>query len=1624
MAFAPLRPPDQSPVKLDPNFTLPQADGFTYPTFRLLNKQSRVTLSPEPLAPSSARRTFATTNANGGWFAASTSNGLIVSPSRKLREAFKTGGGGIFQPDIILPWNPVTIAFACNATRLLAGLEDGQVVIYDTGALFSSSSPSSPLQVYQASSGLPLQILPNPSNDGDLAQLVAIVRMDGTVEMLDAQMQTKGAWRATDADNLPVAASWSPKGKQLAVGLRSGDILTFGFNNAAPLKHIPPTASPPLVSLDWLGPAFTFRTSYFSDQPAHHIVSLNHQSNITTVVQLAHPFPSPERTPNSRVLILPRWNSDASGGLETTLMVVGDNSSTDLEVHGSAGSAWYQQSQENPLTVPLDKNDEDTYLLSLESDLTDEMPIMLAYLNDGTVQAWYITHPDSKPYSGLIQSTSTIPQPTAPSPFSQTTSVFGQSSFGQNSAPSPFGQNSVFSSNPSPFGGSSSSSTVASQPVAPPMSATPSISMGDDTGPSFGGLSLGAASLDSKPKSTTGGLFGGFNSSPSPLPLPPNHPANQPANPATSKFSDPSLVKPAAGFGAFGAASTGAFSNPQLPSSNAFTGGAFGGNTTTKDSMPASSAFGKSGFGQPAFGQPAFGQPAFGQPAFGQPAFGKPAFGQTSFASKPASTQITSGAPASGGFGAFAATGPSGFTSTPTPSSPSPNVEPSPSPAQSSFGAPASVNSAFGGAPTTSVFGKPSNSSPSPAQSAFGGTPSTSVFGTASAPSTPASAFSALTTSSASGPSSPSPTPASTNDSPSPLKFTNSTPSPPTTGAFSNLKTATTGFKPAEGFGAFGNSTPTPASSPFFKPASPVVSAFGPTTTSLSPNPSTPVSEKPAFGATSALGTPKSAFGPISASSPSPVSAFSAFATSGGSFTPAGTPTKSFSDLLKAADEQSIDSPSPATTVQQRAPVFTPPPKKDETVPSESSFGSLSLGSEGGSFVEVEAETDGVDDAEDSQDEPPDDDGFLSESFGSGSEDDDAYSRSPSPTTVPLPPSRSPSSTPNADALKPHSSSSTQSDGDESDSSEESRLSTIREESETPPGSPEKKPTPPSAPLAAPVPITPSLGIGLGRPSTRPAKSSPLAAAPMSRDEAEKLTPKARPASPKLPFGVLPPAKTPDTTPKPSRPKTPPLSALSFASTPAPTLQETAKSPSEGLPLPTFPKLSSPILSTPSPSPAGPSSFFVGLGIAKTPEPSAMSAPTKGTPSMPFIPVPPPTTVVPSRAELSTMEEGMQKECALLFAAMARGLEDFKTLAQTASQKRVELGRSARPSDTGEQSKWSLRDATQFGRTMKSYEQELQNLKETEAQWEKRIRDLENNLLKAGTRREEVGRFLKAQHDKDFAKMLKARSLGPEHLETQTHLRRTVRAVQDRVQKLESHLHEHKKRLSRADSGKPGLRAPTLDTLNRTFRNMDMALDKQSHDVEKLHTRISKLNLVNSHTNGSSGRDKRLPDPVGRQRPLNVTPDVAITTAAALNAERSAHNLKRALLGIRKEPLLNTQAASATPPPLSFQTPQRGFPIQFGLDPVTPMMGFDFPEDNFNPSSPPPSTRRGAGTRSRVSGSVQLKRSPGQSPATPSPPTFDWGPLPTFDKPKLHSPENSLSGSWISEGFKGFGNAK
>lgn len=93
---------------------------------------------------------------------------------------------------------------------------------------------------------------------------------------------------------------------------------------------------------------------------------------------------------------------------------------------------------------------------------------------------------------------------------------------------------------------------------------------------------------------------------------------------------------------------------------------------------------------------------------------------------------------------------------------------------------------------------------------------------------------------------------------------------------------------------------------------------------------------------------------------------------------------------------------------------------------------------------------------------------------------------------------------------------------------------------------------------------------------------------------------------------------------------------------------------------------------------------------------------------------------------------------------------------------------------------------------MKQLEKDILELKEQRAAHMYALRELQGNMLKgvcvlcfheaisliilsAGTRKEEIVRFNKANTDTEFAKMLKVRTLGPEHLETQSQLRRNIR---------------------------------------------------------------------------------------------------------------------------------------------------------------------------------------------------------------------------------------------------------
>jgi len=226
-----------------------------------------------------------------------------------------------------------------------------------------------------------------------------------------------------------------------------------------------------------------------------------------------------------------------------------------------------------------------------------------------------------------------------------------------------------------------------------------------------------------------------------------------------------------------------------------------------------------------------------------------------------------------------------------------------------------------------------------------------------------------------------------------------------------------------------------------------------------------------------------------------------------------------------------------------------------------------------------------------------------------------------------------------------------------------------------------------------------------------------------------------------------------------------------------------------------------------------------------------------------------------------------------------------------------------------------------------------------------------------------------------------------------------VRSIRDRVEKLEGHLQAAKKKLEREKTGKVGFKAPTLDTINRTYRNIDVVIARQVEDINKLSSRMSKLDLkALQKSKPSSTRDKRLPDRSGKGgKTVNITSSIAATAATTLNAERSAYKLKKVLLSVRDKPLLNAKASTTASTRVEFKTPQKPGGELLNSNGSAPTTPLPLPPITFpTTTSPSPLSISGGNRRAKhhAKSAWSSKKPEGESSLPPSPATFDWGPPP------------------------------
>lgn len=207
----------------------------------------------------------------------------------------------------------------------------------------------------------------------------------------------------------------------------------------------------------------------------------------------------------------------------------------------------------------------------------------------------------------------------------------------------------------------------------------------------------------------------------------------------------------------------------------------------------------------------------------------------------------------------------------------------------------------------------------------------------------------------------------------------------------------------------------------------------------------------------------------------------------------------------------------------------------------------------------------------------------------------------------------------------------------------------------------------------------------------------------------------------------------------------------------------------------------------------------------------------------------------------------------------------------------------------------------------------------------RQLTELQSLILKAETKREEAARFLRARADPEFAKMVKVRQLGPEHVENQQRLRKTSGMVRERIQELDEYLVLLKNRVTDEKLGRAPMKAPSLDSIQRAVRNISTSVTERIYEMDELAMQMEMARLSAPTPRAESrARDTRS---MSRSRAFDSILDLsealpkhgAISHAAAsrsaataVAADQASKDIKAVFLAARAEPILNRSAIRQT----------------------------------------------------------------------------------------------------------------
>ena len=473
----------------------------------------------EPLASTSLSPTHLFSVASSkGLGAAVTTKGVVVFDLHALRKTFtraerNASPSAPVLSTLTLP--PDTgdaniLTFAANESLLLVGTSHGSILIWEVSSL--RTSPLTP-RIMPPPNGLNTarihMLAPNPGDKNALCLALLNVdpssRQHGTAHIFDL---CEAQWVCTLPANHVTSACWSTRGKQLVLGLQSGEILQLTPEGEvkATLPPLPESERSLYVEdVQWLeNHAFlvTYNTcppaSEHSQEPVHEyevfMILRDPKANTMTYsafpLDVAPPFGDTSRWPCRYACTLRDWMPMKH------IIFMACSASTDVGVIGfkHAWEALELEETSRPV-LPFSSQDEtsDTAPVALALDLssTDSVPdpnaaakgedpsttlpavpILYVYTNDGVLLAYHVIFTEAEaPYPGMVSiesnpafSPSALPAPTIPQPSSTPAPAFGSTftpmpTFASTSTPAPtFGSTTA-------FGGTSSKPAIASAPA-------------------------------------------------------------------------------------------------------------------------------------------------------------------------------------------------------------------------------------------------------------------------------------------------------------------------------------------------------------------------------------------------------------------------------------------------------------------------------------------------------------------------------------------------------------------------------------------------------------------------------------------------------------------------------------------------------------------------------------------------------------------------------------------------------------------------------------------------------------------------------------------------------------------------------------------------------------------------------------------------------------------------------------------------------------------------------------------------------------------------------------------------------------------------------------------------------